>query len=201
MEEEEVEKSGERTPEEEEEEEEGKTMQPKEKDRNETAEERGTERREELEGERDGEEPSSTTETEQSTEGDGEKPSSSVAEEDDGEASGLREEEDGSSGNSGRGGSDVSFISRPWRIVDGSLNSPVCKGMLEAVLYHIMTRPGLPEHTLLEHYRGVLQPVVVLDLVQALVELGCIKRRYVSRRPKPSLFSCPATFLVVEERA
>ncbi|XP_045075716.1 general transcription factor 3C polypeptide 1-like, partial [Coregonus clupeaformis] len=72
MEEEEVEKSGERTPEEEEEEEEeGKTIQPKEKDRNETAEERGTERREELEGERDGEEPSSTTETEQSTEGDG----------------------------------------------------------------------------------------------------------------------------------
>ncbi|XP_055763124.1 general transcription factor 3C polypeptide 1-like [Salvelinus fontinalis] len=178
----------------EEEEEERKKMQPEEKDRNETAEERREEAGEKEKKERVQEEPSSTTETEQSTEGDGEKPFSSLAEEEDGEASGLREEEDGSGGVC-----DVSFISRPWRIVDGSLNRPVCKGMLEAVLSHIMTRPGLPEHLLLEHYRGVLQPVVVLDLVQALVELGCIKKKYVTRRPKPSLFSRPAAFHTVEE--
>uniref|UniRef100_A0A8K9VGR9 B-block binding subunit of TFIIIC domain-containing protein n=1 Tax=Oncorhynchus mykiss TaxID=8022 RepID=A0A8K9VGR9_ONCMY len=116
---------------------------------------------------------------------------SGLREEEDGEASGLREEEDDSGGVC-----DVSFVSRPWRIVDGSLNRPVCKGMLDAVLYHVMTRPGLPEHVLLEHYRGVLQPVVVLDLVQALVELGCIKKRYVTRRPKPSLFSRPAAVLM-----
>ncbi|XP_036798450.1 general transcription factor 3C polypeptide 1 [Oncorhynchus mykiss] len=119
---------------------------------------------------------------------------SGLREEEDGEASGLREEEDDSGGVC-----DVSFVSRPWRIVDGSLNRPVCKGMLDAVLYHVMTRPGLPEHVLLEHYRGVLQPVVVLDLVQALVELGCIKKRYVTRRPKPSLFSRPAAVLMVGE--
>eukprot|EP00063_Salmo_salar_P067825 XP_014042660.1 PREDICTED: general transcription factor 3C polypeptide 1-like [Salmo salar] len=194
MEEEEVEKREETS----EEEEERKKMQPEEKDRNETAEERWMKRGEEEEEmekeERVQEEPSSTIETEQSTEGDGEKPFSSLAEEEDGEAIGLREEEEGSVGVC-----DVSFISRPWRIVDGSLNRPVCKGMLEAVLYHIMTRPGLPEHILLEHYRGVLQPVVVLDLVQALVELGCIKKKYVTRRPKPSLFSRPAAFLMVEE--
>ncbi|XP_029595696.1 general transcription factor IIIC subunit 1 [Salmo trutta] len=196
MEEEEVEKRGETS----EEEEERKKMQPEEKDRNETAEERWMKRAEEEEEmekeERVQEEPSSTIETGQSTEGDGEKPFSSLAEEEDGEAIGLREEEEGSVGVC-----DVSFISRPWRIVDGSLNRPVCKGMLEAVLYHIMTRPGLPEHILLEHYRGVLQPVVVLDLVQALVELGCIKKKYVTRRPKPSLFSRPAAFLMEEDRA
>ncbi|XP_052356423.1 general transcription factor 3C polypeptide 1-like [Oncorhynchus keta] len=193
MEEEEVEKRDE-TPEEEEEEEE--KMQPEEKDRNETAEERWMKRREEEAGkeERVQEEPSSTIETEQSTVGDGEKPFSSLAEEEDGEASGLREEEDGEASglreeedgeasglreeedgdasglreeeDDSGGVCDVSFVSRPWRIVDGSLNRPVCKGMLDAVLYHIMTRPGLPEHALLEHYRGVLQPVVVLDLVQ-----------------------------------
>uniref|UniRef100_A0A8K9WVF0 B-block binding subunit of TFIIIC domain-containing protein n=1 Tax=Oncorhynchus mykiss TaxID=8022 RepID=A0A8K9WVF0_ONCMY len=123
---------------------------------------------------------------------------SGLREEEDGEASGLREEEDGEASDlreeedDSGGVCDVSFVSRPWRIVDGSLNRPVCKGMLDAVLYHVMTRPGLPEHVLLEHYRGVLQPVVVLDLVQALVELGCIKKRYVTRRPKPSLFSRPA---------
>ncbi|XP_031674100.1 general transcription factor 3C polypeptide 1 [Oncorhynchus kisutch] len=193
----EEEEEREETPEEEEEEEERKKMQPEEKDRNETAEERWMKRREEeeeKEEERVQEEPSSTIETEQSTEGDGKKPFSSLAEEEDGEASGLREEEDDSGGVC-----DVSFVSRPWRIVDGSLNRPVCKGMLDAVLYHIMTRPGLPEHVLLEHYRGVLQPVVVLDLVQALVELGCIKKKYVTRRPKPSLFSRPAAVLMVGE--
>uniref|UniRef100_A0AAZ3QYD6 Uncharacterized protein n=1 Tax=Oncorhynchus tshawytscha TaxID=74940 RepID=A0AAZ3QYD6_ONCTS len=203
MEEEEVEKR-EETPEEEEEE----KMQPEEKDRNETAEERWMKRREEeeeKEEERVQEEPSSTIETEQSTEGDGEKPFSSLAEEEDGEASGLPEEEDGEASglreeeDDSGGVCDVSFVSRPWRIVDGSLNRPVCKGMLDAVLYHIMTRPGLPEHVLLEHYRGVLQPVVVLDLVQALVELGCIKKKYVTRRPKPSLFSRPAAVLMVGE--
>ncbi|XP_070965407.1 general transcription factor 3C polypeptide 1 [Oncorhynchus clarkii lewisi] len=130
---------------------------------------------------------------------------SGLREEDDGEASGLREEEDGEASDlreeedDSGGVCDVSFVSRPWRIVDGSLNRPVCKGMLDAVLYHVMTRPGLPEHVLMEHYRGVLQPVVVLDLVQALVELGCIKKKYVSRRPKPSLFSRPAAVLMVGE--
>ena len=56
----------------------------------------------------------------------------------------------------------VRFIGRPWRIVDGRLNAPVVKGMMEAVLYHIMTRPGVPESCLLQHYQGVLQPLAVL---------------------------------------
>ena len=60
----------------------------------------------------------------------------------------------------------ISFVARPWRIVDGHLNVPVCKGMMEAVLYHIMTRPGIPETCLLQHYQGVLQPVAVLELLQ-----------------------------------
>lgn len=61
---------------------------------------------------------------------------------------------------------NISFVARPWRIVDGHLNMPVCKGMMEAVLYHIMTRPGIPESCLLRHYRGVLQPIAVLELLQ-----------------------------------
>lgn len=58
------------------------------------------------------------------------------------------------------------FIGRPWRIVDGRLNTPVVKGMMEAVLHHIMTRPGVPESALLQHYKGVLQPLAVLELLQ-----------------------------------
>lgn len=50
--------------------------------------------------------------------------------------------------------------------MDGRLNMPVCKGMMEAVLYHIMSRPGVPESCLLQYYQGVLQPVAVLELLR-----------------------------------
>uniref|UniRef100_A0A3Q3A8W7 Ral transcription factor IIIC subunit 1 n=2 Tax=Kryptolebias marmoratus TaxID=37003 RepID=A0A3Q3A8W7_KRYMA len=83
----------------------------------------------------------------------------------------------------------VSFISRPWRFIDGKLNRPVCKGILEAILFHIMSRPGLAQQALLDHYKDVLQPVAVLDLVQALLELGCVTKRTLAKAPKPSLFA------------
>ncbi|XP_038618303.1 general transcription factor 3C polypeptide 1 isoform X2 [Tachyglossus aculeatus] len=86
---------------------------------------------------------------------------------------------------------DVRFIGRPWRIVDGTLNKPVCKGMMEAVLYHIMTKPGIPESTLLQHYRGVLQPIAVLEILQGLEALGCIRKFWLKKPSAVSLFSKP----------
>lgn len=44
---------------------------------------------------------------------------------------------------------------------------------MEAVLYHIMSRPGVPESCLLQHYQGVLQPVAVLELLQVR-PAGCL---------------------------
>ncbi|XP_061626547.1 general transcription factor 3C polypeptide 1 isoform X1 [Phyllopteryx taeniolatus] len=85
----------------------------------------------------------------------------------------------------------MSFVSRPWRLVDGTLNRQVCKGMLEGVLYHIMSRPGIPQWRLLSYYEGVLQPVVVLELVQSLLELGCVTKRTLVKRTKPALFGPP----------
>uniref|UniRef100_A0A8C0BDF6 General transcription factor IIIC subunit 1 n=1 Tax=Buteo japonicus TaxID=224669 RepID=A0A8C0BDF6_9AVES len=90
----------------------------------------------------------------------------------------------------------VCFIGRPWRIVDGNLNKPVCKGMMEAVLYHIMTKPGITEDMLLQHYMGVLQPVAVLEILQGLETLGCIRRFYMKKPSLVSLFSPP----VMEEQ-
>ncbi|XP_034542767.1 general transcription factor 3C polypeptide 1 [Notolabrus celidotus] len=84
---------------------------------------------------------------------------------------------------------NLSFISRPWRMVDGSLNRPVCKGMLEGLLYHIMYRPGLTQRSLVEHYKALLQPMAVLDLLEALISLGCVKKKTVVKAPKPSLFT------------
>ncbi|CAL1600805.1 unnamed protein product [Knipowitschia caucasica] len=86
-------------------------------------------------------------------------------------------------------GESVSFVVRPWRMVDGKLNRVVCKGMLEALLHHIMSVPGTTEEKLLQHYRAVLQPLVTLELLQALIELGCVTRKTVARRAKASLFS------------
>ncbi|XP_061257470.1 general transcription factor 3C polypeptide 1 isoform X2 [Bos javanicus] len=85
----------------------------------------------------------------------------------------------------------VRFIGRPWRIVDGRLNTPVVKGMMEAVLHHIMTRPGVPESCLLQHYKGVLQPLAVLELLQGLETLGCIKKCVLRKPAAASLFSKP----------
>ncbi|XP_028268672.1 general transcription factor 3C polypeptide 1 [Parambassis ranga] len=83
----------------------------------------------------------------------------------------------------------IRFISRPWRFVDGKLNRQVCKGMLEAILYHIMSRPGLTQQALVEHYKDLLQPMVVMDLAQALVEMGCVTEKTLVKSPKPSLFA------------
>ncbi|KAG2455444.1 TF3C1 factor, partial [Polypterus senegalus] len=94
---------------------------------------------------------------------------------------------------------EISFISRPWRIVDGSLNKPVCKGMLEAMLFHIMTKPGIPDQTLIHHYKGVIQPVVVLELLQALETLGCIQKKQIKKSRKASLFSRPEILEEEEE--
>uniref|UniRef100_A0A3Q2WZL0 B-block binding subunit of TFIIIC domain-containing protein n=1 Tax=Haplochromis burtoni TaxID=8153 RepID=A0A3Q2WZL0_HAPBU len=88
--------------------------------------------------------------------------------------------------------SETSFISRPWRLVDGKVNRQVCKGMLEAVLYHIMSQPGLTHQALVGHYKDLLQPVAVQDLVQALIELGCVTKKTLAKSPKPSLFTRPA---------
>uniref|UniRef100_A0A3B4ZLA2 General transcription factor IIIC subunit 1 n=1 Tax=Stegastes partitus TaxID=144197 RepID=A0A3B4ZLA2_9TELE len=87
---------------------------------------------------------------------------------------------------------NVSFVGRPWRMVDGKLNRPVCKGMLEAILYHVMSRPGITQKTLVEHYKDLLQPMAVLDLMQALIDLGCVTKKTLVKSPKPSLFSRPA---------
>ncbi|XP_009864608.1 PREDICTED: general transcription factor 3C polypeptide 1, partial [Apaloderma vittatum] len=86
---------------------------------------------------------------------------------------------------------NVGFVGRPWRNVDGNLNKPVCKGMMEAVLYHVMTKPGVTEGMLLQHYAGVLQPVAILEILQGLETLGCIRRFYMKKPSLVSLFSQP----------
>ncbi|XP_051878324.1 general transcription factor 3C polypeptide 1 [Pristis pectinata] len=93
----------------------------------------------------------------------------------------------------------ISFFCHPWRIVDGSLNKPVCKGMIEAMLYHIMTKPGITEQKLISYYSAVLQPVIVMELLQGLETIGCIRKRYLTKTKPVSLFSTPTTASEVQE--
>lgn len=51
--------------------------------------------------------------------------------------------------------------------------------MMEAVLYHVMTKPGIMENSLIQHYKGVLQPVAVLEILQVTV-IRCLSLPYFS---------------------
>ncbi|XP_041062206.1 general transcription factor 3C polypeptide 1-like isoform X2 [Carcharodon carcharias] len=93
----------------------------------------------------------------------------------------------------------ISFVCHPWRIVDGSLNKPVCKGMVEAMLYHIMTKPGITKQKLLSYYSAVLQPVIILEILQALETIGCIRKRYLTKAKPVSLFSTPTSGSEVQD--
>ncbi|XP_078274289.1 general transcription factor IIIC subunit 1 [Rhinoraja longicauda] len=93
----------------------------------------------------------------------------------------------------------ISFFCHPWRIVDGSLNKPVCKGMIEAVLYHIMAKPGITEQKLISYYSAVLQPVIVMELLQGLEAVGCIQKRYLTKSKPVSLFSTPTVVSEIQE--
>uniref|UniRef100_UPI00398EFA82 general transcription factor 3C polypeptide 1 isoform X2 n=1 Tax=Pristiophorus japonicus TaxID=55135 RepID=UPI00398EFA82 len=92
----------------------------------------------------------------------------------------------------------IRFVCHPWRIVDGSLNKPVCKGMIEAVLYHIMAKPGITEQKLLSYYNAVLQPVIVLELLQGLETIGCIRKHCLTKAKPVSLFSTPTSAAEVQ---
>ena len=85
--------------------------------------------------------------------------------------------------------------------------------MLEGVLCNIMARPGITHQSLLEHYKAVLQPMALLDLLEvnpeapspgyvhfdcfdglfffrkALVDLGCVRKKTLVKSARPSLFS------------
>ncbi|KAJ7345799.1 hypothetical protein JRQ81_001749 [Phrynocephalus forsythii] len=83
-----------------------------------------------------------------------------------------------------------------WYIVGSSLNKPICKGIMECVLCHIMTEPGLTLH---HHYLGVLQLVALLETLQRLESLGWIRKIHLKNQPATSLFSPPALEEVVTD--
>ncbi|XP_076321577.1 general transcription factor 3C polypeptide 1 [Tachypleus tridentatus] len=83
----------------------------------------------------------------------------------------------------------VSFVIRPWRKPDGSLNRPILKKMLCAVLSYIMTFPGIKQDDLCDHFTGALKPIYTLELLEILQDLKCVSSFTLVDSHEPSLFS------------
>lgn len=67
--------------------------------------------------------------------------------------------------------------------MDSSVNHSVCKGMLESIMCHIMSRPGVTQESLLEHFKAVLQPVALLDLLQVPLALYSLTHSLIHSSP------------------
>ncbi|CAD5226846.1 unnamed protein product [Bursaphelenchus xylophilus] len=67
------------------------------------------------------------------------------------------------------------FFIRPWSLPDGNVNWPVLRWMSEGVLMTILYKPGLCLEEMKGTYSYVLQPVLLLEIIEMLEHLGVVK--------------------------
>ena len=60
----------------------------------------------------------------------------------------------------------VNILPRPWVKPDGEVNKTALCSMMESVLMYLMSKPGATFAALVSKYKAVLQPVVVLDILE-----------------------------------
>lgn len=83
----------------------------------------------------------------------------------------------------------VCLIPRPWRYIDGLLNRPVLKQMLESILLYLKTYPNSTGESIAEHYCPFLHPVMTRELLEMLERLKCVHKKVLSRENPCDLFS------------
>ena len=83
----------------------------------------------------------------------------------------------------------VCLVPRPWRYIDGLLNRPVLKKMLETILIYLKTYPHASLDQLSAHFCPVLQPVMTLELCEMLEKLKCVRKVMLSKEATCDLFS------------
>lgn len=81
------------------------------------------------------------------------------------------------------------FVPRLWRKPDGSLNIDALGNVLSSVLTFAMMSQGCSMMLLFEKFRGALSPVPLLELVEVLEHVGCLRLLNVRAQTKASLFS------------
>ena len=92
----------------------------------------------------------------------------------------------------------VELVVRPWRKPDGNLNRPVLYMMMRSILMYVMSFPGAPFKAVANKLSPTVQPIAVRELLDMLVDVGCVSRLYLKRTITPSLFSVPSS---IEERS
>merc|ERR1712142_119502 len=88
----------------------------------------------------------------------------------------------------------VRIIIRPWKAIDGTVNKPTLRTMLQSLLTHLMTKPGVTFEDVCKKYSPIIQAVPLLELLEMLEEIGCIETRYVLSNHKSSMFSKRASY-------
>lgn len=83
----------------------------------------------------------------------------------------------------------VCLIPRPWRYIDGLLNRPVLKKMLETIILYLKTYPNSTVEKMSSHFSPVLQPIMTLELLEMLRKLKCVNRIILKRENDCDLFS------------
>jgi hypothetical protein len=83
----------------------------------------------------------------------------------------------------------VCLIPRPWRYIDGLLNRPVLKKMLESILSYLKSYPHSTFNSISSHFCPVLQPIMTLELLEMLEQLKCVRKCVLSKENDCDLFS------------
>jgi hypothetical protein len=83
----------------------------------------------------------------------------------------------------------VCLIPRPWRYIDGLLNRPALRKMLEAIVLYLKSHPGARFDAIADHYCPVLQPIMTLELLEMLERLKCVHKSLMRRPGACDLFS------------
>ncbi|OQR76442.1 general transcription factor 3C polypeptide 1-like [Tropilaelaps mercedesae] len=96
------------------------------------------------------------------------------------------------------------FLPRMWKRPDGTLNVSIFAKMLLAVFSFIVENPGAAEDAIKAKFRAVMEPSVhVLDLLDILVKLHCVKRNFLQMSPPGpvTLFSTPVVPFGITENS
>ena len=83
----------------------------------------------------------------------------------------------------------VCLIPRPWRYIDGLLNRPVLKQMLETILLYLKSYPSSTFSSISSHFSPVLQPIMTLELLEMLERLKCVRKLTFRKEKECDLFS------------
>mmetsp|Transcript_59777 Transcript_59777/g.94656 ORF Transcript_59777/g.94656 Transcript_59777/m.94656 type:complete len:235 (-) Transcript_59777:160-864(-) len=82
-----------------------------------------------------------------------------------------------------------SVVCRPWITIDGTSSKHLLRMFREMVLMLILDNPGIPEGQIAKHVFEALRPAALQDILQSLVQDGCIVKHLKQVPPKMALFS------------